>query len=74
MSATCAPVLALDLGTAEGQTVSGKSDGDKAAMVAAMQALGFKPADDNEADALALLRWPLAEQMAGELKSTTQGA
>ena len=29
-------------------------------MVAAIEALGFHPADDNEADALALLCWALA--------------
>ncbi len=40
---------------------TGKGNADKAAMVAAMQALGFTPADDNEADALALLRWALAQ-------------
>ncbi len=38
---------------------TGKGNADKAAMVAAMQALGFKPTDDNEADALALLCWAL---------------
>jgi hypothetical protein len=31
--------------------------GDKAAMIAAMRARGFAPADDNEADALAILLW-----------------
>ena len=39
---------------------TGRGNADKAAMVAAMQALGFSPADDNEADALALLQWALA--------------
>jgi hypothetical protein len=28
-------------------------------MIAAMQAKGYRPADDNEADALALLLWAL---------------
>ena len=32
---------------------------DKAAMVAAVRARGFSPADDNEADAIALLLWAL---------------
>ncbi len=36
---------------------TGKGNADKAAMVAAMRARGFAPADDNEADALALLLW-----------------
>ena len=38
---------------------TGKGNADKAAMVAAIEALGFQPADDNEADALALLCWAL---------------
>jgi Holliday junction resolvasome RuvABC endonuclease subunit len=36
---------------------TGKGNADKAAMIAAMRARGFAPADDNEADALALLLW-----------------
>jgi hypothetical protein len=36
---------------------TGKGNADKAAVIAAMQARGFHPADDNEADALALLLW-----------------
>ena len=34
---------------------TGRGNADKAAMIAAMQARGFAPADDNEADALAIL-------------------
>ena len=34
---------------------TGRGNADKAAVIAAMQARGFRPADDNEADALALL-------------------
>jgi len=30
---------------------------DKAAVIAAIRARGFKPADDNEADVLAILLW-----------------
>jgi Holliday junction resolvasome RuvABC endonuclease subunit len=33
----------------------------KQAVIDAMHALGFDPVDDNEADALALLHWALAE-------------
>lgn len=40
---------------------TGKGNADKAAVIAAMRALGFDPADDNEADALALLHWAIAE-------------
>jgi hypothetical protein len=39
---------------------TGEGNADKAPMVAAIEALGFHPADDNEADALALLCWALA--------------
>ena len=40
---------------------TGKGNADKAAMVAAMQAMGYRPVDDNEADALALLHWALEQ-------------
>jgi Holliday junction resolvasome RuvABC endonuclease subunit len=36
---------------------TGRGKADKAAMVAAIRAHGFAPADDNEADAIALLLW-----------------
>ena len=39
--------------------LTGRGNADKAAMIAAVQARGFKPADDNEADALALLLWAI---------------
>ncbi|WP_370688744.1 hypothetical protein [Roseomonas sp. GC11] len=38
---------------------TGKGNASKEAVIAAMQARGFAPADDNEADALALLLWAL---------------
>ena len=38
----------------------GKGNADKAAVIAAMRARGFEPADDNEADAIAILLWALA--------------
>ena len=38
---------------------TGKGNADKQAVIAAMRARGFSPADDNEADALALLLWAL---------------
>ncbi len=40
---------------------TGKGNADKAAMIEAMRARGFAPVDDNEADALALLHWAIAE-------------
>ena len=36
---------------------TGKGNADKTAMIAAIRARGFPPADDNEADAIALLLW-----------------
>jgi Holliday junction resolvasome RuvABC endonuclease subunit len=45
--------------------IAGKGNADKAAVIAAVQALGFSPADDNEADALALLHWAIAQGIGG---------
>jgi hypothetical protein len=39
--------------------ITGRGNADKEAVIAAVRALGFTPADDNEADALALLDWAL---------------
>jgi hypothetical protein len=36
---------------------TGRGNADKATMIAAVRARGFAPADDNEADAIALLLW-----------------
>ena len=41
-------------------THSAKDNANKAAMIAAIEAHGFHPADDNEADAIALLLWATA--------------
>ena len=38
---------------------TGKGNADKPAMIAAVRARGFDPADDNEADAIAILLWAL---------------
>lgn len=40
---------------------TGKGNADKAKMITAARALGFNPADDNEADAIALARYALVE-------------
>jgi hypothetical protein len=37
--------------------ITGKGNADKLAVVAAVRARGFAPADDNEADAIAILLW-----------------
>jgi len=39
---------------------TGKGNANKALMIAAIEARGFRPADDNEADAIALLLWATA--------------
>ena len=38
---------------------TGKGNADKLAMIAAARARGYSPADDNEADAIAILHWAL---------------
>ena len=38
---------------------AGKGNADKATMIAAIRERGFEPADDNEADAIAILLWAL---------------
>ena len=37
--------------------VTGKGNADKAAVIEAVRARGYSPADDNEADAIAILLW-----------------
>ncbi len=48
------PYSGVPVGTIK-KHATGKGNADKAAMMAAVTALGFAPLDDNEADALALL-------------------
>jgi len=48
------PYAGVPVGTIK-RSATGKGNADKAAMLAAMRALGHDPADANEADALALL-------------------
>ncbi|WP_235907768.1 hypothetical protein [Siccirubricoccus phaeus] len=50
------PYAGVPVGTIK-RFATGRGNADKAAMVAAMRARGFAPADDNEADAIALLLW-----------------
>jgi hypothetical protein len=42
--------------------IAGKGNADKATVIAAVRACGFAPADDNEADALAILLWAIETQ------------
>jgi crossover junction endodeoxyribonuclease RuvC len=52
------PYRGVPVGTIK-RHITGKGNADKDAVIAAVRALGFDPADDNEADALALLHWAL---------------
>ena len=42
--------------------IAGKGNADKATVIAAIRDRGFNPADDNEADALAILLWAIETQ------------
>jgi Holliday junction resolvasome RuvABC endonuclease subunit len=50
------PYQGVPVGTIK-KRATGKGNASKEEMIAAMRALGHAPADDNEADALALLAW-----------------
>src|SRR5262249_7334891 len=39
--------------------ITGKGSADKAAVIEAVRARGYSPADDNEADAIAILLWAI---------------
>ena len=55
------PYQGVPVGTIK-KYATGKGNASKDEMVAAMQARGHVPADDNEADALALLHWAIETQ------------
>ncbi|WP_445811149.1 hypothetical protein [Yoonia sp.] len=42
---------------------TGHGNAPKQAMIAAARARGYRPADDNEADAIAILYWALENQV-----------
>jgi Holliday junction resolvasome RuvABC endonuclease subunit len=52
------PYQAVPVGTIK-RHVTGKGNADKAAVIDAVRRRGFNPADDNEADAIALLPWAI---------------
>ena len=52
------PYQGVPVGTIK-RHVTGRGNADKAAMISAVQARGFEPADDNEADAIAILLWAI---------------
>ena len=53
------PSRGVPVGTIK-RHATGKGNAGKDAVIAAMKAKGHQPADDNEADALAILHWALA--------------
>ena len=57
------PYQGVPVGTIK-KHATGKGNAGKDLVIAAMTALGHAPADDNEADALALLHWATASQEA----------
>jgi Holliday junction resolvasome RuvABC endonuclease subunit len=53
--------LGVPVGTIK-RHITGKGNADKATVTAAVRARGFDPADDNEADAIAILLWAIETQ------------
>ena len=60
------PYQGVPVGTIK-KHATGKGNAGKADMIAAMQARGHQPVDDNEADALALLSWAMNQSATGEI-------
>ena len=58
------PYEAVPVGTIK-RHVTGKGNANKEAVIAAVRKLGFYPAGDNEADALALLHWVIDTRAIG---------
>ncbi len=56
------PYQGVPVGTIKAHA-TGKGNAGKEAVMAAMRAKGHDPKDDNEADALALLHWALAQEV-----------
>jgi hypothetical protein len=57
-----APYLGVPVATIK-RHVTGKGNASKEEVIAAIRARGHSPADDNEADALALLDWAIANRI-----------
>ncbi|MCE8520832.1 hypothetical protein KBY30_07535 [Ruegeria pomeroyi] len=55
------PYQGVPVGTIK-RHATGKGNAPKQAMIAAARARGYNPADDNEADAIAILHWALETQ------------
>lgn len=58
------PYHGVPVGTIK-RHIAGKGNACKDDVIAALRALGFDPEDDNEADALAVLHWALANGIDG---------
>ena len=56
------PYQGVPVGTIK-KHATGKGNASKDEMIAAMRAKGFRPEDDNEADALALLDWAMKQEV-----------
>jgi hypothetical protein len=52
------PYQGVPVGTIK-RHITGKGNADKQAVIAAVRERGFNPADDNEADAIAILLWAI---------------
>jgi hypothetical protein len=52
------PYQGVPVGTIK-RFATGKGNADKSAVIAAVRARGFQPADDNEGDAIAILLWAI---------------
>ena len=59
-----APYLGVPVATIK-RHATGKGNAPKEDVIHAMRAQGFLPKDDNEADALALLAWAIANEIGG---------
>ena len=59
------PYQGVPVGTIK-KHATGKGNASKDEMIAAMRALGHGVTDDNEADALAILQWAIAQNDAGD--------
>ena len=55
------PYQGVPVGTIK-KHATGKGNANKDAMLAAVRGWGYTPVDDNEADALALLHWAIAQE------------
>ena len=56
------PYSGVPVGTIK-KAITGKGNANKKAVIQAVRALGYTPADDNEADALALLKFVLDQEV-----------